>query len=264
MLKSIVIFLALSFAMPAFAWTDVTSMNKHIDQTNFIVGQGCSGTLISIEHRLVLTNNHCIQQFIRNVIKEVVEDGVVVKKEVPDNRDVPISQKSYAGHRVVGLAEYNTIIVYRDPGMDLALLQFRADSIPHTLFSPIFMGEVIRGQTVYVVGNPLGLDASISRGIVSSTNRFIKVGVIEFAYIHVDAGMAGGSSGGALYDEFGELLGVPAAVARVGQIGLAIPVFYIRQFLTDACYAIVFDDSAASHADCVDPPDPPKVVRRGR
>ena len=237
-------------AAPAFAWTDIESMNRHIEQTNFIVGRGCSGTLISVEHRLVLTNNHCITSYVRKVTRDIVEDGEVINKEVSDNRDVPLSQKSYDGHRVISSAEYQSVIVYRDPSLDLALLQMRSTSIPMSSFSPIYSGDIQRGEVVFVVGNPLGLDASITKGIISSTNRMLRMQGVDRTYIQVDAGIARGNSGGALYNEHGELIGVPALTAPGTQVGMAIPYYTIKEFLTLACWASVFDGAAPTYDEC--------------
>ena len=253
MFRFILATLAAFIVTPAFAWSDVNSMNRFIDQTNFIVGRGCSGTLIDVENRLILTNDHCITKFVGTTVREIVENGAVIKKEVPNNRDVIVGQRSYTNHRMVSSASYNATIVYRDPSIDLALLQFRADTIPHQIEASIFMGEVLRGQVVFVVGNPLGLDASVTKGIISSTNRYLKVGANEKPYLQVDAGITGGNSGGSLYNDSGELIGVPAAAARGTAIGLAIPVFFIKQFLVDACWASVFDDTAKTQEECAAP-----------
>lgn len=250
------LFLAASLAAStmAFAWTDALSMNRHIEQTNFIVGDHCSATLIDVNNRLLLTNNHCVIKYLRTTDREIITDGVVEKKKVEDNIDVPLSQKSYTKHRVVSSASYNATIVFRDPALDLALLQMRADTIPQSISSPLFTGEkVMRGETVFVVGNPMGLDASVTKGIISSTNRFLRVGGVERPYLQVDAGITGGNSGGALYNEFGQLIGVPAAGARGTSIGLAIPYYYIHDFLRAACWGSVFDGMAPSYDECSAP-----------
>ena len=60
-------------AVPAVAWETVSDMNKQIDETNFIVGDGCSGTLISIQYRLIVTAHHCIARQITTVSRDVVD-----------------------------------------------------------------------------------------------------------------------------------------------------------------------------------------------
>ena len=65
---------------PAVAWENIKEMNEQIDQTNFIVGGGCSGTLISIEYRLILTAHHCIKGEIRTVKRDVIGATVSLKR----------------------------------------------------------------------------------------------------------------------------------------------------------------------------------------
>lgn len=243
----------MSLPVKADHW-NVSKMNEAINQTNFIVDNGCSGTLISIEHRLVLTNHHCIGRGVRIVEKERVgKDGTVRKVKVEELYDLPISQRQYVNYRLVGEASWKTTIVARWKESDLALLQIRAD-IPHTIEATVFPGEAVqRGEDVYLVGNPLGLDATVTKGVISSTNRMFRVSWAdaEVPFIQVDAGIAGGNSGGSLYNEHGQLIGVPAARAQDGHLGLAIPFFQVQQFLNDNCYAQVWKSDGESRDDCL-------------
>ncbi len=245
---------ALLSANVAAAWT-VEDMNKTINSANFIVGRGCSGTLISLEHRLILTNHHCIGDAVIKRRKEVVEDdGTVVQKQVEELRDMDVSQRMYEDYRLVGEARYKAQLVARWQESDLALLQVRAD-LPNSIAATVYAGDVVeRGEEVTVVGNPLGLDATVTRGVISSTNRMFRVSwaEAEVPFIQVDAGITGGNSGGALFNAAGELIGVPAAAAPGnGHLGLAIPFFQVRQFLDDNCWSEVWDAEAQSHEVCV-------------
>lgn len=236
---------------------NVERMNEAVNQTNFIVGRGCSGTLISTEYRLVLTNHHCITGNIRIRDKEFVENGVVMKKKVEELSEVVLSQKAYAGYKQVGAATWQSEIIARWKESDLALLQILADDIPQTIHAQVYGGEkVLRGQTVWTVGNPIGLDSTITKGIISSTTRTFRVpwADAEVPFIQVDAGIAGGNSGGALYDEHGYLIGVPAAASsQHAHLGLAIPFFRVQEFLTDNCYEDVWsvEPGVATHDECV-------------
>lgn len=219
--------IALGVSTPAWAeWQNVIQMNRHIEQTNFIVDKGCSGTLISLEERLVLTNYHCVERFVGTKQKRVTdpETGIINQVTVRDFKTVPITQIKYRDHEAISQATYATDIVHYNADVDLALLQFKLDEIPFTIEADLFEGrKVYRGEPVYVVGNPLGMDLTVMKGVVSSTNRLVKVQGGEFPYYQVDAGITGGNSGGALYNERGYLIGVPAAAARGTVIGLAIP-----------------------------------------
>lgn len=246
--------LAACLAAPAFGWT-VEDMNKTINSANFIVGGGCSGTLISLEHRLILTNHHCIGAAVRLRTKTVTEDdGTVIKKQVEELRDMDVSQRMYEDYRLVGEASYKAELIARWKESDLALLQVRAE-LPNAIAATVFAEDSVqRGEEVTVVGNPLGLDATVTRGVISSTNRMFRVSWAdaEVPFIQVDAGITGGNSGGALFNADGELIGVPAAgVPGNGHLGLAIPFFQVRKFLDDNCWSEVWDAEAQSHEVCV-------------
>lgn len=236
----------------SYEW-DIDILNKHVDQTNFIVGRGCSGTLIDLEERLVLTNFHCILQFARTTKKRMVVDGKLEMVDVADNQDVPLTQKIYKDYEMVSSKNYLSEIVAMDPNNDLALLQFKSESIPYTIESKITTEPIVRGMTVYVVGNPAGLDASVHRGIVSSVNRIFNIGGMEHPYIQIDAGVVGGNSGGALYDGHGMFLGIPSAGSPRNEVlGLVTPAPLIVDFLEANCYGKVVDDTKPTHAECIE------------
>lgn len=251
------VFAALSLTLPAKAWP-VDDINKIINQTNFILDTGCSGTLISLKYKLVLTNHHCVEDKI--LIRETQEanaEGEVKKIKREDFLDLTLTQRSYQGFRRVGESSYQAIIVAHKKKLDLALLQLRADAIPQTEYSRVLQDGkvVVRGDRVYVVGNPIGLDANLTSGIVSSTTRMLRVpwaDDAEVPFIQVDAGINPGNSGGALYNDEGYLIGVPAVGARgLTGIGLAIPYTLIRELLDGACYGDVWNTKADDHDACV-------------
>lgn len=253
-------FAALGFAIllasPSMAW-DVKDMNQTVDQTNFSVDGGCSGTLISLKHRLVLTNFHCVDGKVKFREKEVVKpDGTVQKKKVVDYRDVNLSQTSYKNFQRVGTVQYQARIVATAKERDLALLQIRSEKLPYTVRSKLLPADqrLFRGETVYAVGNPSGLDATVTKGIVSSVNRMFRVPWANnqpVPFIQYDGGTYFGNSGGSMYNDDGYLVGVPAAVVRrTGHLGLAIPVSTVRAFLKDNCYQSVYNEKAKSPAAC--------------
>lgn len=244
---------SLPFMASAEDW-DIADMNEHIDQTNFIVGNHCSATLISLKERLLLTNDHCVDNYVRVVSEKVTdEDGVVTEIKREQAKDVPVSQKSYNDHLLVSESAYIGDLVGRDKDLDLALIQLRVEKLPHTREAKIFKGDKLyRGEIVYAVGNPMMLDASVTKGIISSTNRLLQVGTTEKPYIQMDAGIVGGNSGGALYNTKGELIGVPAAAARGTSVGLSIPVYRIRDFMDAMCFDMVWKQTENSECDQVE------------
>lgn len=240
----------LLWPLASFGW----SLNDTINNTNFIVDARCSGTLIDLEYRLVLTNYHCVRHKVREYTTEEVVDGVV--KDVRKERllDVSVEQKAYDGYEQVGASEYMTEIVAKDQSRDLALLQLKAENIPHSIESELLPegAEVKRGESAWAVGNPRMLDASVTKGIISSVTRQFRVPWAEnekVAFLQYDGGIVGGNSGGALYNSQGYLIGVPAAGAE-STVGLAIPVDTVREFLNDSCWAIW--EGAAMPDNCED------------
>lgn len=255
MFKSLFLAGLMAMSTPAFAW-EVAAMNRHVDQTNFIVGQGCSGTLIDGDHRLILTNYHCISDYVKSEEREVVAlNGAVNTMKFEKLLDVPVSQKTYEDFKVVSQATYTGVIVAKDDSVDLALIQLRVTQLPYTMEAELFTGQkVYRGETAWAVGNPLGLDATVTRGTISSVNRMVAIGGVERPYFQVDVGIAPGNSGGALYNDVGELIGVPAAGAQGTSVGLAIPYTIIQEFLNEGCYQEAWDDSpdVITHEKCVE------------
>ncbi len=90
--------------------------------------------------------------------------------------------------------------------------------------------EVNAGEGVFAVGNPLGLERSVSQGIVSNRNRNIEGQI----YLQTDAAINPGNSGGPLFNLRGEVIGVTSRGARADladNLGFAIPVNYVKDFL---------------------------------
>lgn len=246
-----VVIAAVMFSTAALAQTwSLQDMNRTIDQTNFIVDNGCSGTLISVPEKLIITNYHCIDGKVGSVEREVTTpDGFVAKKKFRKYEDVPVVQNRYDGFTKVGSFNYVAEIVAESKTRDLAVLKIKG-SIPQTYAAPLIPDgvPVTRGERTYTVGNPLGEDATVVEGIVSNVNRafdFPWTDGARLPMIQISGGLAGGNSGGSLYNSAGQLIGVPAAGYRQAvHLGFAIPMEVIKPFLRENCIAGVFDASA--------------------
>jgi S1-C subfamily serine protease len=132
---------------------------------------------------------------------------------------------------------YDAKVVGTDRTHDLALLQITAPDLqPVTLANS---SEISVGQKVYAIGNPFGLNGTMTRGIISSI-RSIRNGdsaPIEDA-IQTDAAINPGNSGGPLLNSHGEVIGINTMIASNGAeqssgIGFAIPINTAKAVLAD-------------------------------
>ncbi|HQZ88193.1 MAG TPA: trypsin-like peptidase domain-containing protein [Gammaproteobacteria bacterium] len=158
--------------------------------------QGLGSGVIISEKGYVLTNNHVIRE----------ADTVIVT--LADGRS--------ADGKVVGT----------DPDSDLAVLKINLDKLP-----VITLGssqKLRAGDVVLAIGNPYGLDKTVTLGIISATERAgTDVGILE-NLLQTDAAINPGNSGGALINSFGQIIGINTVIySRSGGnqgIGFAIPI----------------------------------------
>ncbi len=126
-------------------------------------------------------------------------------------------------------------VVGSDPERDLALLQI-VEPVEGLRAAVLGDSEALAvGDWVLAVGNPLGLEHSVTRGIVSAKGRRERLGgpgPVDF--LQTDAAINPGNSGGPLFDLRGEVVGINAAVAGEGHgIAFAIPVALVKQVLVE-------------------------------
>ncbi len=159
-----------------------------------------SGSGVILEDGFIVTNHHVIED--TNVNRIVLQDG----------------------------RTYDTELVGSDAYTDLAVLKVDVEGLPPIAFGST--DDVIVGQFAVAVGNPLGQvgGASLTTGVISALSRTVEVGdeLPLYGMVQTDAPITSGSSGGALVNAEGELIGITSAigVGRGGAegIGYAIPV----------------------------------------
>jgi S1-C subfamily serine protease len=132
------------------------------------------------------------------------------------------------GHATAGTAAFADgtsapfQVVGADPLSDLAVLRSNGDTP-----EPAELGQadqLVVGQLVVAVGNPLGLAGSVTAGVVSALGRSLPArGRVIEDVIQTDAALNPGNSGGALADADARVVGINTAVAGVG-LGMAVPV----------------------------------------
>jgi S1-C subfamily serine protease len=132
---------------------------------------------------------------------------------------------------------WKAVLVGAAPDKDIAVLQIDAPS--HEL-KPIAIGsskDLLVGQKVFAIGNPFGLDQTITSGIISALNREIKAvtGRVIHGVIQTDAAINPGNSGGPLLDSAGRLIGVNTAIyspsGAYAGIGFAVAVDIVNSIV---------------------------------
>lgn len=129
--------------------------------------------------------------------------------------------------------EYEAKVVGRDPKTDIAVIKIEAK----TKLTPANFGDsdgLEVGEWVMAIGNPFGLDSTVTSGIVSAKGRHIGQGPYD-NFIQTDASINPGNSGGPLINLRGEVIGINTAIfSRTGGnigIGFAIPVNLVKELL---------------------------------
>ncbi len=174
-------------------------------------GAGSGSGIILSSDGQILTNNHVV---------ELAGDGGTLR--------VTFNDGTHADAKVLGT----------DPLTDTALIQAEKVSglTPATIGKS---GDLAVGQGVVAIGSPLGLESTVTSGIVSALNRPVDVGSdgqgnsTVYPAIQTDAAINPGNSGGALVDLSGNVVGINASIATAGQtldgesgnigVGFAIP-----------------------------------------
>ena len=154
-----------------------------------------SGVIVDSENGYIVTNHHVVDR----------ADEVVVG--LTDGRRLPAT------------------LVGSDPQVDLAVLQVESEGLAALEFADSSAVRV--GDFVVAIGNPFGLESTVTSGIVSALGR-TGLGIEGFeAFIQTDASINLGNSGGALVDLTGKLVGINTAIVSPGRgsvgIGFAIP-----------------------------------------
>lgn len=124
-------------------------------------------------------------------------------------------------------------IVGKDPTFDLAVIKVTAGNLP---VLPLGDSDAVQvGEWVVAIGNPFGLDHTVTVGVISAKNRSIRAGNVSFdGFLQTDAAINPGNSGGPLLDLDGKVVGINTAIIPYAQgIGFAIPVNMAKSVIDD-------------------------------
>jgi serine protease Do len=130
--------------------------------------------------------------------------------------------------------ELEATLVGKDDRIDLAVLKITEEA-DYSFLPPARSDDLMLGEQVIAIGNPLGLGHSITTGIVSSIKRRIPIDKSRSSiFIQTDALINPGNSGGPLININGELVGINTAIARQAQgIGFSIPINTAKRVMGD-------------------------------
>lgn len=187
---------------------------------------GGSGVVISSDGQ-ILTNNHVVAGAGDGALTVSFSDGTTAQADV----------------------------IGTDPDTDLAVIQAQ-DVSDLTAASLGSSGDVTVGQQVVAIGSPLGLDGTVTTGIISALDRTVEAGDGSqqgessiFSAIQTDAPINPGNSGGPLVNMSGEVVGINSAILTTGSatgsigLGFSIPIDQARPIAEE-----LIDNGEATHA----------------
>lgn len=171
---------------------------------NYVIDGAGSGVIIS-EDGYILTNNHVIEG--ANTITVTLDDGT----------------------------SYNATLIGTDDQSDVAVIKIDATGLTAATLGN--SDEIVVGETVVAIGNPLGtLGGSVTDGIISATSRNITIDSQNLNVIQMNASVSPGNSGGGLFDAQGNLIGIVNAKSGDSEaegIGFALPINNVMEIASD-------------------------------
>ena len=175
------------------------------DNTRTIPQRGTGSGFIINQEGYIITNEH------------VVHNADKIKVTLSDGR------------------EFTGEVVGSDVTSDMAIVKIKADNLPLVVLGDSDKLRV--GEIVVAIGNPYGLQQTVTMGVVSAKGRSLPVGIEGRAYkdfIQTDAAINPGNSGGPLLNTKGEVIGINTAIIPYAQgIGFAIPINIAKKNIDD-------------------------------
>ena len=149
----------------------------------------------------------------------VIEGETQISIEVYHQRNGPLERKTYKQVRIVAMNKFG----------DVALLKVEDKDAPKFVYVTLGDADSLAvGERVFAIGSPLGLERTVTEGIVSTKTRQMQGDL----YLQTTAQINQGNSGGPLFNLRGEAIGVTNMKAQFGEgIGFAIPMDTVKRFL---------------------------------
>jgi len=188
---------------------DVSSLVKQIGEAVVQVktAGGLGSGFFLNEDGYLITNFH------------VIEGETEISIEVYHQKNGQLSRETYKQVKIIAINKFH----------DLALLHIEDKNAPK--FMPITLGSADAlnvGEGVFAIGSPLGLERTVTQGIVSTKNRQMEGNL----FLQTSTQINPGNSGGPLFNLAGEVVGVTNMKITFGEgLGFAIPVELVKSFL---------------------------------
>jgi serine protease Do len=180
---------------------------RHGLGSGFLIGDG-----------YVLTNNHVVE----------IQDPGSNKFRPMDDIKVSTDETAPGGSR-----EFTAKVVGNDPKSDVALLKIEGEHVAELPRAVLGDSDALQvGDYVIAIGEPFGLQATVTAGIISAKERALGPGSVYSDYLQTDASINPGNSGGPLFNLRGEVIGINSAIiSGANTIGFAIPIAVVKEIL---------------------------------
>jgi serine protease Do len=206
----------------------VNQLGESVVQVRTPGGLG-SGFIIS-EDGFLITNFH------------VIEGETQIAVEVYHQKDGQLERKSYKDVKIIAINKFQ----------DMALLKIDDKDAPK--FSRVLLGDadaVAVGDSVFAIGSPLGLERTVTEGIVSTKTREMQGEL----YMQTTAQINPGNSGGPLFNLRGEVVGITNMKITFGEgLGFAIPISAVKYFLDHRDAFAYSNDNPSNPYRYLEPP----------
>jgi hypothetical protein len=186
----------------------ILKAHTQANQTLVEIGSWCSGTIIDSENGLVVTAAHCTEPVHVLVDRVHKPSGQIINHKVDryDPVTVTLHKFSDTGEEI-GFIKYTMKVLKSVYPQDIAILQnVSAEKFAGQV--TISLAPLRYGDRVMTVGNPMMVYQTVAEGRVTKPKFTINVGGGEVEIIMFDSFMAPGSSGGGLFNDYGELVGI--------------------------------------------------------
>jgi serine protease Do len=182
----------------------------------------------------------------------VIEGETQISVEVYHHQDGQLERRSYKDVKIIAINKFE----------DIALLRIEDKDAPK--FSRVLLGDsdlLAVGESVFAIGSPLGLERTVTEGIVSTKTRELQGAL----YLQTTAQINPGNSGGPLFNMRGEVIGITNMKITFGEgLGFAIPVSAVKYFLDHRDAFAYSNDNPSNPYRYLEPPSRTRHAAEGK